>query len=136
MPSEHEMRLHRCCFTGHRQEKLSSLPEDVQKWLKVQIMNAVDDGYVTFITGMAMGVDIWAGEIVAQLCENDPRLHLVAAVPWPGFSTRWNAEWKERYERLIKKADLVKYISKRYDPSIFETRNIWMVDHSARVIAY
>ena len=136
MPSEQEMRLHRCCFTGHRQEKLSSSPEDVQRWLTEQILNAIDDGYVTFITGMAMGVDIWAGEIVVQFRETNPRLHLIAAVPWPGFSARWNTEWKGRYENLIKKADLVKYISKRYDPSIFGTRNIWMVDHSSRVIAY
>ena len=136
MPSEQEMRLHRCCFTGHRQEKLSSSPEEVKQWLSDQIINAIDDGYVTFITGMAMGVDIWAGEIVTRLRESDPRLHLIAAVPWPGFSARWNAEWKNRYESLLKKADLVKYISKRYDPSIFTTRNLWMADHCSRVIAY
>ena len=136
MPSEQEMRLHRCCFTGHRQEKLSSSPEEVKQWLSDQIMNAIDDGYVTFITGMAMGVDIWAGEIVTRLRESDPRLHLIAAVPWPGFSARWNAEWKNRYESLLKKADLVKYISKRYDPSIFTKRNLWMADHCSRVIAY
>ena len=136
MPSEQEMRLHRCCFTGHRQEKLSSSPEEVKQWLSDQIMNAIDDGYVTFITGMAMGVDIWAGEIVTRLRESDPRLHLIAAVPWPGFSARWNAEWKNRYESLLKKADLVKYISKKYDPSIFTTRNLWMADHCSRVIAY
>lgn len=136
MPSEQEMRLHRCCFTGHRQEKLSSSPEEVKQWLSDQIMNAIDDGYVTFITGMAMGVDIWAGEIVTRLRESDPRLHLIAAVPWPGFSARWNAEWKNRYESLLKKADLVKYISKKYDPSIFTKRNLWMVDHCSRVIAY
>ena len=136
MPSEQEMRLHRCCFTGHRQEKLSSSPEEVKQWLSDQIMNAIDDGYVTFITGMAMGVDIWAGEIVTRLRESDPRLHLIAAVPWPGFSARWNAEWKNRYESLLKKADLIKYISKKYDPSIFTKRNLWMVDHCSRVIAY
>ena len=136
MPSEQEMRLHRCCFTGHRQEKLSSSPEEVKQWLSDQIMNAIDDGYVTFITGMAMGVDIWAGEIVTRLRESDPRLHLIAAVPWPGFSARWNTEWKNRYESLLKKADLIKYISKKYDPSIFTTRNLWMADHCSRVIAY
>ena len=38
MPSEQEMRLHRCCFTGHRQEKLSGSPEEVKQWLSDQIM--------------------------------------------------------------------------------------------------
>ncbi len=85
---------------------------------------------------MAMGVDIWAGEIVARLRDTDSRLHLIAAVPWPGFSARWNAEWKTRYEKLIKQADFVKYTSRTYDPSVFAKRNFWMVDHCTRVIAF
>jgi uncharacterized phage-like protein YoqJ len=136
MPSEQEMRLHRCCFTGHRPEKLAQSQEEVQKWLADQIKDAIADGYLTFITGMSMGVDIWAGEIVANLRETDPRLHLIAAVPWPGFSARWNAEWKIRYEKLIKRADLVKQISQTYDPSVFTKRNFWMVEHCTRVIAF
>ena len=136
MPSEQEMRLHRCCFTGHRPEKLAQSPEEVQQWLTDQIKDAIADGYLTFITGMSMGVDIWAGEIIVNLRENDPRLHLIAAVPWPRFSARWNAEWKTRYERLIKRADLVKHISRTYDPSVFTKRNFWMVEHCTRVIAF
>ena len=135
MPSEQEMRLHRCCFTGHRQEKLSKSPEEVQEWLTEQISKAVSDGYVTFITGMAMGMDIWAGEIVVRLRETDTRIHLIAAVPWRGFSVKWNQEWRTRYDNLLKKADLVRYISQNYEQGIFEKRNTWMVDHCARVIA-
>ena len=134
MPSEQEMRLHRCCFTGHRQEKLSSSPEEVKQWLSDQIINAIDDGYVTFITGMAMGVDIWAGEIVTRLRESDPRLHLIAAVPWPGFSARWNSEWKNRYESLLKKADLVfetrdkNFIYYQINTSVLEEIMLWISD--------
>ena len=101
MPNEQEMRKHRCCFTGHRPEKLSQNDDEVRQWLTERIASAVSDGFVTFITGMAMGVDIWAGEIVLRLREEDSSLHLIAAVPWPGFSARWNAEWKERYDRLL-----------------------------------
>lgn len=136
MPNEQEMRKHRCCFTGHRPEKLSQNDDEVRQWLTERIASAVSDGFVTFITGMAMGVDIWAGEIVLRLREEDSSLHLIAAVPWPGFSARWNAEWKERYDRLLQNADLVRYISRRYDASVFSMRNTWMVDHSARVIAF
>ena len=136
MPTEQEMRKHRCCFSGHRPEKLSQSPSEVQGWLAEQISDAVDEGFVTFITGMAMGVDIWAGEIVLRLRETDTRIHLIAAVPWPGFAARWNEEWKKRYYELLHKADLVRYISRNYDPSVFSRRNIWMVDHSAKVIAY
>ena len=136
MPTEQEKRLQRCCFTGQRPEKLTEAPEAVQQWLKEQIENAIDDGYVTFITGMTMGVDIWAGEIIVALRDANPQLHLIAAVPWPGFSSKWNIEWSRRYEALLKNADLVKYISRTYDPEVFHSRNVWMVDHSARLIAY
>ena len=136
MPTEQEMRKHRCCFSGHRPEKLTQSPSEVRQWLSEQISHAVEEGFVTFITGMAMGVDIWAGEIVIRLRESDPRIHLIAAVPWPGFAARWNEEWKKRYYALLHKADLVRYISKNYDPSVFSRRNIWLVDHSAKVIAY
>ena len=62
MASEQEKRLHRCCFTGHRPEKLEQSEDEIREWLTEQIENAIDDGYLTFISGMAMGVDIWAGE--------------------------------------------------------------------------
>jgi len=136
VPSEQEMRQHRCCFTGHRPEKLVQFETEVQEWLTDQIRNAIEDGYLTFITGMAMGVDIWAGEIVVGLREQDPRLHLIAAPPWPGFAARWNEEWKTRYFSLLKKADLIRFASQKYQQDIFSRRNIWMVDHSARIIAF
>lgn len=82
MLSEAEKRKHRCCFTGHRPEKLAQSETEVKEWLRLQIERAVADGYTTFITGMAMGVDIWAGQIVAEMKKNDPRLRLIAAVPW------------------------------------------------------
>ena len=60
------MRQHRCCFSGHRKEKLSKSPEEIQLWLEKQIAQAVADGFITFITGMAMGVDIWAGKSLSD----------------------------------------------------------------------
>ena len=50
---ENEKRLHRCCFTGHRPEKLSLSENEVKHLLEKAIDNAIADGYVTFITGMA-----------------------------------------------------------------------------------
>ena len=43
MPNEAELRLHRCCFTGHRPEKLDESPEEIQAWLEAQIDKAVAD---------------------------------------------------------------------------------------------
>jgi len=60
--SEQELRCHRCCFTGHRPEKLKRAETVIKKGLEEAILKAIHDGYTTFITGMARGVDIWAGQ--------------------------------------------------------------------------
>ena len=107
MATEEEKRLHRCCFSGHRPEKLDESEENVKKWLSEQIDSAIAAGYTTFISGCAMGVDIWAGQIVLQRKADYPSLHLIAATPWPGFSNRWSLDWQVQYSELLKNADLV-----------------------------
>lgn len=136
MNMEDEKRLHRCCFTGHRPEKINASEEEVKTWLEIQIDQAIIDGYMTFISGCAMGVDIWAGEIVLRKRNENPTIHLVAATPWPGFASRWNEEWKAQYDNLLRQADLVVNVSEHYHRGVFQKRNCWMVDQSNRVIAY
>ena len=55
--TEAEKRLHRCCFTGHRPEKLTTPEWLVKRELKKTIRQAIADGLDVFITGMARGVD-------------------------------------------------------------------------------
>ena len=81
MPTEEEKRLHRCCFSGHRPEKLNVPEEEVKQWLEQQIDQAIADGYLTFISGCAMGVDIWAGQIVLKRKEQNPDIKIVAVEP-------------------------------------------------------
>ena len=134
--SEAEKRLHRCCFSGHRPEKLDLPEEVVRKWLYFQIRDAVTCGYRTFICGMGMGVDIMAGQIVREMKEKDPSLHLICAVPWPGFASRWKELWRLQYSCLMENADYVKMVSKTFSDDVFQKRNEWMVNHSHRLIAY
>lgn len=133
--NEAELRLHRCCFTGHRPEKLNRPEAEIKKDLEKAILQAIDDGFVTFITGMARGVDIWSGEIVLQLRKCNPTLHLIAASPYEGFESRWSADWQSRYKAVLEQADLVRFVCKGYSRACFQIRNEWMVDRSAMVIA-
>ena len=135
LSSEKELRLHRCCFTGHRPEKIDQPERVVVAGLEREIRAAVDDGFVTFISGMARGVDIWAAEIVLRLKAEGFPLHLICASPYQGFESRWSSEWQRRYSAVMAAADLVKFICLGYSKSSFQIRNEWMVDRSARVIA-
>ena len=134
--TEQEKRLHRCCFSGHRPEKLEEPETDVKQWLADQIDSAIAAGYTTFISGCAMGVDIWAGQAVLKLRAQNPAIKLVAASPYKGFEERWADSWKEQYSFLIQWADAVRYICPAYSKGAFQRRNEWMVDRSSRVIAF
>lgn len=135
MPAEQELRLHRCCFTGHRPEKIDIPERKVVAALEKEIKAAIDDGFTTFISGMARGSDIWAAEIVLRLKKKNPSLHLVAASPFEGFELSWKLEWQQRYAAIMAEADAIRFICSKQSMSAYQTRNEWMVDRSARVIA-
>ena len=54
---ENNKRRQRACFTGHRPHKLHQPESVVSAALEAKIREAIDDGFVTFISGMAWGVD-------------------------------------------------------------------------------
>ena len=128
-------RLHRCCFTGHRPEKLDQPEEVVKTTLEQAILQAISDGFTVFISGMARGVDIWAAEIVLRLRSESSPIRLICAVPYEGFEQKWKLDWQERYNAILASADLIRFICPEYSRSCFQKRNEWMVNHSARVIA-
>lgn len=130
-----EKRLHRCCFTGHRPEKLSLSETEVKPLLEKAIDAAIENDYTTFITGMAPGVDIWAAEIVLEKRKHNAALHLICAVPHPGFERRKTKYKEERYKKIIDNADYTQTISDRYFRACYQRRNEFMVDRSNLVIA-
>lgn len=132
---EKKLRKHRCCFTGHRPEKLTVSEERLAALLEVEIRKAVDQEFTTFITGMAKGTDLIAAEIVLRLRERDSRLKLIAALPHPDFGLHWNGGWTERFQRVLSTADLRKCVCPRFSYGSYQVRNEWMVNHSALVIA-
>jgi len=133
--TEAEKRLKRCSFTGHRPEKLQSSETAVQKALAEAISNAYADGFRTFISGMARGVDIWAAELVLEYKSLHPDIHLICALPHPDFEKRWSKDWQQRYNTILSQADLTKTVCDAFSYGAYQKRNEWMVNHSARVIA-
>lgn len=133
--TEAEKRMKRCCFTGHRPSKLKQDEPTIKQALAVAIDQAIARGFTTFITGMAQGTDIWAAEIVLQRRNDNPELKLICALPHPDFEKSWRAEWQKRYNDVRSSADLERTISPAYSKASYQKRNIWLVDHSALVIA-
>ena len=133
--SEAELRKHRCCFTGHRPEKLTISEQEMAILLEQEIRRAIDRQFTTYISGMAKGVDVVAAEIVLRLREQVPQLKLICALPYPGFGLHWRDGWTERFQYVLERADLTRCISKEFSYASYQVRNEWMVRHSSLMIA-
>ena len=128
-----------CCFTGHTIRKLKTDESKIKKQLMEKIEISIKEGFDTFITGMATGVDIYAGEIVVEIKQSNPEIKLIAAIPWEGQAEKWSDEWKERHTALLTHCDDVVIVNegyKGYHRWFYHVRDRWMVDHSDRVIAF
>lgn len=75
---------HRVLLYRHRPEKCSRDAEEIRAELGQEIDLAIENGFTTFITGMARGTDLWAGQIVMERKRQDTHLHLICAIPYPG----------------------------------------------------
>ena len=124
-----------CCFTGHRPDKLNQTENEIEQLLEKAIDEAIRIGCTTFITGMAMGVDIWAAEIVLRQMNNNSNIHLICALPHPNFEKRRTETEIARYNKILSLADEVVEVNNHYYMGCYQVRNEWMVDRSSLVIA-
>lgn len=125
--SEAELRMHRCAFTGHRPEKVEGSEGQIIVELRKEILDAIDHGYTTFLTGMSRGVDLWAADIIIQLRRYNRELKLIGVVPFEGFESNWSVDWKKHYKLVRKELDLIHVVSKEYAPDVYQLRNQFMV---------
>ncbi len=134
--------LKNCCCTGHRpkgfpfkygidKQKHQSYLQELEQKIKLAI---TEYGITNFISGMALGVDMDFAEIVLKL-RNDYSITLECAIPCPDQTLKWNDKDKMRYDGILKRADSVNLISKRYTHECMLKRNRYMVDKSELVIA-
>lgn len=130
------------CFTGRRPQKLpwgynETDPRcvDLKKKLEEKIETAIKNGATHFITGMALGVDLWAAEIVIEKKKSISGITLEAAVPHKNQAATWAAAHKKRYADILKQCDKVTCVSEHYTAYCMMKRNQYMVDSSDMVIA-
>lgn len=134
-----------CCFTGYRPHRLMSYYEDfsaekLQKALGDQIAVLYAAGCRTFVSGMCLGVDMWAAAEVLALKERFADVRLVAAVPFKGQEERWSKADQQEYKRLLSHCDRVEILferptSKEATAGCYRRRNQWMVEHTDMVLA-
>lgn len=128
------------CFTGHRPDKLNGYDPKDNKKLLWEISRAVEysilEGVDTFISGMALGVDMWSALIVLKLKEKYPHIKLVCAIPCKNHSIKWNKKDQDLWVKITQAADEIVFVTEtEYTHSCMQDRNEWMVDNSDTVLA-
>ncbi len=84
-----------CCFTGHRPQKLgygenSIQCDELKNRLEELIIELIEKGGVThFISGVALGVDTYAANIVMNLKLQYPGITLECAIPCENQAEKW-----------------------------------------------
>ena len=78
-------------FTGHRPSKLPWRYDEadprciaLKEVLTEQIRLLADRGVTTFLSGMALGTDLWCAQIVLDLRKENPALQLHCILPCEG----------------------------------------------------
>lgn len=123
-----------CCFTGHRVITQTELKE-VKEKLNTAICNLINEGVTHFIAGGALGFDSLAAETILEI-KKTRDITFEIAVPCIGQEEKWNKNQKERYKKILEKADKVTVLSKKYVTGCMHARNKYMVDSSDVVITY
>lgn len=135
-------KINTLCFTGHRPQSLpwgydetKSSCESFKKELMQILVNAIEYGITTFLTGMAEGFDMIAGEMVLKLKEKYSQIKLVAVIPCLGQEKRWNSNQQKRYKKILEQCDDKIVLSDTFTPNCMNERNKYMVENSGFCIA-
>ena len=112
------MEYKTCCFFGSRPNKLPWGYEEkgiryffFRQKLKKTVIGAIGNGYIHFISGMALGIDTIAAEIVLELKAKYSKITLECAIPCINQTEKWSEESIMRYQNICAQADKLTLVS-------------------------
>jgi uncharacterized phage-like protein YoqJ len=89
----------------------------------------------TFISGMALGIDMMAAEEVLAFCRMGYPFTLVAALPFSGQARSWSADLRKQYHHLLEQAHHTEVVCPAPSKYAYLMRNDWMTAHASHLIA-
>lgn len=132
-----------CCFTGHRPQNLPFWYNEndinylkMKSILKKSIIQLIKNYDVNhYISGMALGIDQYAAEIVLELKRQYPQITLECVLPCENQAIKWTEVQRDRYFSIIKHCDKETLLQKQYTFYCMQKRNEYMVKNSSFIIA-
>lgn len=124
-----------CSFTGHRIIPKEHL-EYVKKKLNGGINYAYENGCRIFHTGGALGFDTLAAQAVIAFRASHPNVRLVLVLPCREQADGWTEPQRAEYEKILKSADSVIYISENYHKDCMRVRNAYLAQNADMLLSY
>ncbi len=131
-----------CAFTGHRPKSFpwkydETAPSCIllKEALTTQIVALADSGISDWLSGMALGVDLWSAQVILALREKNPAFKLPCVLPCENQESKWTVSTQEQYLSILAQANDVIYVSRVYHQNCMLERNRYLVDHASILLA-
>ena len=146
------------CISGHREKSIvpaegisaDFAAECIKAVLYRYIDMAVDMGYTSFISGLAMGTDLWAAGYILRRKAHNKSIRLIGAMPFLHHADHFSAESRKALAEVEQGCDVllsvspypeIRYTSNavnnmRFSHDLYRDRNYFMVDNSSAVISF
>lgn len=143
--------MHTACFTGHRPYKLPFGYREndancvlLKQVLADLILSLADQYEVTrYLSGLALGADVWAAESVLNLQRERAEIQLQAVIPSSDQTEKWvgaSLPYKVRYDAILAAIGIENIVftsseqmggkSRAEMTAMYDARNHFMVDQS------
>lgn len=132
-----------CAVTGPRPGRFRFKDDEssvscvqLKEQLQRQLVLLYEKGVRRFYTGGAIGVDLWAAEILARMKNSDryPALQVILAIPFVGYDKAWNECDRARMKEIKRVAEVVT-VCPLPDTESYRSRNYYLVDHADYLLA-
>lgn len=120
-----------CAVTGHR--KVEQSFNKIALYEKLE--QICENGYDTFLVGMALGFDTLCFKALEKIREKR-KIRIIACIPCIEQDAKFSLEQKKEYKKMIESADEKVILSPIYTRQCMMTRNRYMVDNSSLLLAY
>jgi len=135
-----------CAVTGHRPARFKWKYNEndtgcklLKRQLREQFVSLYEKGTHRFYIGGALGVDLWAGEILLQMKEQPEYkdLEMVVALPFDGHDVGWYEQSRSRLRNLLNHSSETVAVGSGHEaPAVcYKRRNYFMVDHADCLLA-
>lgn len=130
-------------FTGYRPEKIKKPQPDnvflfaeIQARLLATIHKLVEEGYKTFLSGMAAGFDLMAASAVLLARNTYPEIELICVVPFPDQALNSTPYWQQEHSNILRQAQHNITLSASYHRSVYHRRNDFLIENSSVLVCY